>query len=197
VRCTRPAMRMMASLGTTALQAVAPMSFTIRQTQERCSMPIRVTTRHDGGFDILTDTIDPAKSSYARTVPDYVQKITRFYTELGVKSAVWTAAWQPEFLESDKPVEYLLELSENRVIAYVDEETWSAYLFGRRRDFVYSRTPAQYRFTSVLVAVPVRREEVKKLRRYTSTATGHCRLQEEKEGDELQRHLNRNCLSNG
>jgi hypothetical protein len=158
-------------------------------------MPIRVTTRHDDGFDILTDRIDPEKSPYARTVPGYLQKIKRFYTELGVASAMWTAAWQPEFFETDKPLEYLLELSEHRVIAYVDEETWSPYLFGKRHDFVYSLTPVQYEFTSVLVAVPVKREEVKKLRRYTSDASGHCILQEEKNGVELQHFLDSNCRS--
>jgi hypothetical protein len=156
-------------------------------------MVIRVWTRHCEDFDVLTEMIDPAQSPYARTVPGYVEKVSRFYRELGVTSAMWTAAWQPEFLEPEKPVEYLLELSEKRVIAYVDEETWSPYVFGKRLDFVYSRTPAQYRFTSVLVAVPIRREEVKELRRYTSTATGHCRLQDEKSGVALQRFFDSIC----
>ncbi len=159
-------------------------------------MTIRVTTRHSEDFDVLTEMIDPTKSPYVESVNDYVRKITGFYTELGVKSAIWTwaAAWQPEFFESDKPVEYLLELSEDRVIAYVDEQTWSPYLYGKRKDFVYSRTPVQYTYTSVLVTAPLRREEVKEFRRYSRTNLSHCKLEEKKTGTELQLWLTREHL---
>jgi hypothetical protein len=152
-------------------------------------MAIRVTTRHGEDFDVLTELIDPTKSPYAESVNDYGRKIADFYGELRVKSALWTAAWQPEFFETDKPVEYLLELSEDRVIAYVDEQTWSPYLFGQRTDFVYSRTPVHYAMTSVLVAPPITREEVKEFRRYSRTSTGHCKLEGKKSGIELQRWL--------
>ncbi len=152
-------------------------------------MALRVTTRHDEKFDVLTEIIDPTKSPYAESVNDYVRKVKAFYAVLGVKCAIWTAAWQPEFFETDKPVEYLLELSEERVIAYVDEQTWSAYLFGQGTDCEYSRTPVQYAMTSVLVAPPIKSEEVKEFRRYSRTNTGHCKLEDRKTGIELQRWL--------
>jgi hypothetical protein len=156
-------------------------------------MAIRVTTRHGEDFDILTEMIEPKKSPYAETVNGYVEKIANFYALLGVKSAMWTAAWVPEAFEFQKPVEYLLELSEDRVIAYVDEQTWSPYLFGQRIDFQYSRAPARYAMTSVLVAPPIKRDEIKAIRRYSCTNTGHCKLEDAKSGTELQQWLNRAC----
>jgi hypothetical protein len=156
-------------------------------------MPIRVITRHGDGFDIYSATIDPAKSPYANCVANYTQKILDFYSQLGVTSAQWTATWEPEFIEADKHFEYLLELTEDRVIAYVDEQSWSSFLFGKTNSFEYSRTPMQYEYTSVLVTPPIRREEAKELRRYSRTNTGHCKLEERKCGIELQCWLGSNC----
>ncbi len=158
-------------------------------------MAIHVLTRHCESFNILTDHIDPTRSPYADTVNDYVQRIRDFYWALGVKSAMWAwAAWSPpEFFETDKPVEYSLQLSADRIIAYIDEKSWSDYLYGKRFDYVYSREPAQYESTSVLIALPVKREEIKVWRRYTRTSTGHCEIQEEKRDLELQQHLERIC----
>jgi hypothetical protein len=130
------------------------------------------------------EIIDPAKSPYANFFGyDYVRKIAAFYDELGIKSAIWTTPVTqapPEFFEADKPVEYLLEINEDRVIAYVNELTWSPYLHGMRSHFEYSRTPIQYQMTSVLVATPIRKQEIKEFRRYRRTMTGHCELVEAK-----------------
>ncbi len=131
-------------------------------------MTVQVTTRHSEDFDIHTETIDPAMSSYAGTVPDYVAKVKAFYSDLKIRSAMWTvpAAERPAYLEPCKPVEYLLELDENRIVAYVNSHTWSDYLFDKRNNFDYSTTPTQYEMTSILIHTPIRQTEVKEFRRY-------------------------------
>ncbi len=131
-------------------------------------MTIQLTTRHPKDFNIHVETIDPALSPYSKTVRDYASKIAEFYSKLGISSAIWTvkASERPRFLETSKPVEYLLELAEDRIVAYVDEATWSAYLYGKRESFDYSRTTLQYEMTSILVATPISKAEVKAIRRY-------------------------------
>ena len=134
-------------------------------------MIVQVTTRHSEDFDVHSETIDPAMSPYARTIRDYVARITAFYSKLRIRSAVWTtpATERPRYLETSKPVEYLLELEERRIVAYVNENAWSDYLYGRRDTFDYSTTPTRYRMTSVLVATPITKTEVKAFRRYRRT----------------------------
>ena len=145
-------------------------------------MTIRVTTRHCEDFDICAETVDPSKSRYARTVPDYAAKVTAFYKQLGVRSAIWTTpeAERPKYLETCKPVEYVLEVANGRVIAYVDELTWSDYLYGKRKDFTFSKTPVQYEMTSILISPPITKAEVKARRRYRRTnGPDHYELVEE------------------
>ena len=60
----------------------------------------------------------------------------------------------------------MLEVDEGRVIAYLDERTWSDYLYGKRVDFTFCTTPTQYEMTSILIHPPVRTTEVKARRRY-------------------------------
>ena len=101
-------------------------------------MSILVLTRHGEGFDILTHKIDPAKSPYARFFGErYVRKISSFYAELGTCSVMWTRPISQPFeaFEPDKAIEYLLEIPETRVIAFVDELTWSGYLHGKYKSF--------------------------------------------------------------
>lgn len=134
-------------------------------------MTVQVITRHSEDFDIHTETIDPALSPYVRTVRNYVAKISAFYSRLGICSAMWTtpAADRPMYLETCKPVEYVLELDEDRIVAYVNEKTWSAYLYDKRKTFDYSTTPKHYKMTSILVAIPIRKADVKAFRRYRRT----------------------------
>jgi hypothetical protein len=142
-------------------------------------MSIQVLTRHGEEFDILTDKIDPTKSHYARFFGNnYVTKISAFYAELGTRAVMWTRPISQPFdaFEPSKSIEYLLEIPETRVVAFVDELTWSAYLHGKCKSFRYSRLPIQYESTSVLVTTPIKREEVKEVRQYRASPTGHCEL---------------------
>jgi len=62
-----------------------------------------------------------------------------------------------------------LEIDEDRAVAYVDETTWSAYLYGKRGTFDYSTTPQRYEITSIIVPTPITKQEVKAIRRYRRT----------------------------
>jgi len=139
---------------------------------------IRVTTRHSEDFDILSCDIDPARSPYAELSADYALKIRAFYSDLGVQMSIWTNPVEqpPSFFEPIKPVEYMLEIAKDRIVAYVDEETWSPFLLNGRPTFEFSRTPVSYKMTSILVAAPIRPEEVKEVRRYRRGNRGNCEL---------------------
>ena len=125
-------------------------------------MPIRVVTRHPPEFHIFTDAVDPAKSRYADLFPDYVSKISQFYDQIGIRSAIWTIpeSQRPDHVETCKPVEYLLEIDESRVVAYIDELTWSPYLQSDRSSFEFATSPMEYEKMSILVAAPITKREL-------------------------------------
>ncbi len=143
---------------------------------------IRVTTRHPEDFNILCEDIDPTRSLYAEYNDRYASKVKALYAELGIQTAIWTTPEDqpPAFFEPGKPVEHLLEVEESRIIAYVDELTWSPFLFGDRPTFDYSRTSVRYDMTSILVGAPIRPEEVKEVRRYRCGPRRNCELVEKR-----------------
>ena len=133
-------------------------------------MPIQAITRHDKDFDIYTHPVDPAKSPYAR-YPGYTEKVAAFYKRLGVTSALWAFPFhQPlKTVERCKQYGYILQLDESRVIAYVNESTWSPYIFGEREDFEYSTAPTEYEFTSLIIPTPIDQNELQFSRQYRNT----------------------------
>lgn len=150
--------------------------------KDNFAMTVKVTTRHDEAFEIHTVDIAPEMSPYATTFRDYAARIREFYATLGIRSAIWTtpAMVRPKYLEAAKPVEYLLEINDDRVAAYVDEATWTDYLSGKRRSFDYSTTSTHFEITSILVETPIKQTEVKALRRYrTMNGPGKYELVEE------------------
>ncbi len=139
---------------------------------------LRLLTRHPEDFDILSSDIDPARSLYAEHNPRYASRVRALYAGLGIRTAIWTVHENQSFqaFESGKPLEYLLEVQPGRVVAYVDEGSWSYYVLGQAATFRYSRTPATYQYTSILVAPPLIPAEVKEVRRYRGNAVGHAEL---------------------
>ena len=138
-------------------------------------MTVRALTRHPEDFDIFTEHVDSGRSSYVTTFSSYTGKIAAFYRELGVTSAIWAIPEHHGFqlVEYDKPVEYVLEVNDDRIIAYVDDASWTAYLSGQHDTFRYSTTPEHYELTSLLIRPPLRRSEVK-IRRLYRTTNGPC-----------------------
>ena len=123
---------------------------------------IKASTRHDEHFDIFTDRVDPSRSPYAGTVKSYVKKVAEFYQQLGISSAIWATPINqpPKYVELGKEYEYFLRLDQSRIVAYVNEKTWSPYLYGERSDFEHSRTPITYEHTSLVISAPLLPHEV-------------------------------------
>ncbi len=132
-------------------------------------MLLRLITRHDERFDILTRDIDLTKSPYCKICDRYEEKARAFYDRLGIASAIW--AWRenepPKNFEYIKPIEYLLEMDSQRIVAYVDAWSWEEYLVsGRLEKLRYATTPTSYQSTSILIAAPINKDEVLEFRRY-------------------------------
>lgn len=141
-----------------------------RKLERGVGMQIRALSRHNSEFDILTHPVYPAKSPYAR-ISNYTQRIAEFYNRLGIESALWAHPEDrpPRFVERCKPCEYVLQLDVSRIVAYINEATWSPYLYGDRDDFEYSTTPTAYPELSLLIPTPIRLHEVLMFRRYRNT----------------------------
>jgi hypothetical protein len=144
-------------------------------------MTIRLSTWHSPEFNIFTENVDPNESPYA-WIKNYANKVIAFYAQLGIRSAIWAypEAERQKTLTVCKPVQYLLEVNEHRVVAYVDADSWSEYLWGQQDDFEFSTTPRDFASASILIATPVRREEVKAIRRYRIRTPTSFELVEEK-----------------
>ncbi len=131
-------------------------------------MIIEAVTRHDADFNILSHPVDPGRSPYADTQPGYVGKIEAFYSELGIASAIWASPAESPcpYVEYGKECEYFLHLDPSRIVAYVNEKTWSPFLYGKRDDFEYSRTRTTYEHTSLIICTPLDASEVIRFCRY-------------------------------
>lgn len=135
---------------------------------------MRLLTRHPDTFDILADRIDPARSIYAKYVRNYPEKVRQLCKDLEVRAAIWTVPEEKRFpiCEPGKDIEYLIDVELNRVVAWVDESSWWDYVLGRATRFQYSSRPQNYKHVSVLVAAPLREEEILEWRRLCPGA-GH------------------------
>ena len=143
-------------------------------------MTIRVSTWQSSEFDIFTKNVDLNRSPYAY-LKDYAKKVTAFYARLGIRSAIWcyADAMPQTTLTVCKPIEYLLEVADNRVVAYVDDGSWSEYINGRQSDFSFATTTMPSASSSLIVATPLKREEVKVKRRYRIRSPSSFELIEE------------------
>jgi hypothetical protein len=153
---------------------------------------VRVTTSHSEDFNILSSEIDLAKSPYAHDkvsgyLPGYVAKATALYAELGAKPMIWTTPEgvneQEAFILqfwANKPIEYLLEVDQERVAAYINETEWTDFIRGNQTGFRWSRTPVRFEMTSLLISAPILIEEVKEVRIYCKTQEGLRKLVEQR-----------------
>jgi hypothetical protein len=132
-------------------------------------MTIRASTWHSADFDILTAFADPMKSPYVCAVKNYAAKVMNFYGRLDVRSAIWAFPEAETRCGFDhwKPIEYLLAVNEDRVVAYVDSTGWAKHLNEEQAVFEFSKTPEHYAGgTTILISTPIKQEEVILIRRY-------------------------------
>jgi len=121
-------------------------------------------TRHSEDFDPLSSPLDRNRSPFAECYDDYPAKCQDLAALVGCDSFLWCypVECQIPHYEEVKPVEWLIEVSEKRILGSVDDARWCQYLRGGKRlpisVFSKSRPPCEGR--SALVAFPLEREEL-------------------------------------
>ena len=111
--------------------------------------------------------LDPSKSPYtlAYTREVYTAKRKVLHEHVGTSQFLWCipASRSFPYYESQKPVEWCIDMEPSRVLGYVKEDRWSEFLAGREMepDEFFSPTPkwADHE-VSVLAAYPVKRDEL-------------------------------------
>lgn len=121
-------------------------------------------TRHSEDFDLLSDALDRRRSPYAESYSDYPTRCQHLASLVGSDTFIWCIPGRHKFraYEHEKPVEWVINVSEERILGFVDEARWYQYLAGGDHlagsVFSTSRPPSEE--YSVLVAYPLRREEL-------------------------------------
>lgn len=121
-------------------------------------------TRHSADFDPLCGPLDRSRSPYAESFDDYPDKCAVLASLVGTDPFLWCypMKYRIRYYEGVKPVEWMIKVSGNRVLGFVDDERWLQYLkdgdYLPRSVFSAFRPPAKE--CSILVTFPLRKEEL-------------------------------------
>ena len=121
-------------------------------------------TRHSADFDPSRGPLDRSRSPYAESFNDYPDKCTVLASLVGTDSFLWCYPMEYpfRFYECAKPVEWMINVSDNRVLGFVDDERWFQYVkdgdYLPRSVFSASGPPAKE--CSILVSFPLSKEEL-------------------------------------
>jgi len=87
-------------------------------------------SRHSAGFLLDRGTLNPGRSPYAELFRYYPQKHAALSAVAGRRSFLWAVRSQIGFrhYEMCKPVEWVLRVGVDRILGYVDDEKWMAFL---------------------------------------------------------------------
>ena len=124
----------------------------------------RFLTRHSEGFLLTEGGVDPTLSPYAEGFPDYPNKVAALRRVVNVEQFLWAIEATRCFphYEMSKPVEWEVSVSEERVIGYIDDELWFAFVEGRLPELpsCFSKLPPACERFSVLLPFPLNPSEV-------------------------------------
>jgi hypothetical protein len=145
----------------------------------------RYLTRHNDEFVLTEGSIDPTLSSYAKFVfPDYPQKHSLLSAVIGVDQFLWAyeAAKGFRFFEMIKPIEWTVEIAQERLIGYVDDSKWDAFLRGESKILhdCFTKTRPPTRDFSVLLPFPLYPCEIVSRRVYKIANPHQASVVEEK-----------------
>lgn len=124
-------------------------------------------TRHSIGFDIVTDVLDRNKSPYTENYEGYTAKCNALAVLIGQENYIWCVPEDRpfEFYESEKPVEWLIDVDCNRILGYVDEGEWLSFLNNDESHLpgsVFSESQPASGIYSVIVPCPLKENEILK-----------------------------------
>jgi hypothetical protein len=127
---------------------------------------ILLRTRHSLHFNPLSSKIEPDKSPYASMYTDYKSKRMEIGKLIGTNDFIWCIPLARSFkhYEKIKPVEWEIQVSNNRILGYVNDEEWVNYLEERSTSVskIYYHSPPPASNYSVLVSYPLIQNEIVK-----------------------------------
>jgi hypothetical protein len=124
-------------------------------------------TRHGLLFDPVSNELDPSLFPYAEMYVDYNSRRMELGRLIGTNDFIWCipATSTFKFYEVIKPVEWEIQVSNSRILGYVNDQEWFNYLDGRNSSLsgVYSRSSLSISDHSVLVSYPLTQNEIVKM----------------------------------
>lgn len=121
-------------------------------------------TRHDRAFSLTSGGLDRSRSHYFESFSDYLERHSELEKLVGVKDFLWSFESQhrPKTFEMSKPVEWTVRVGRERIIGYVDEEAWFAFLSGKSETLgnCFTKERPDVLRPSVLLPFPLDRGEV-------------------------------------
>ena len=144
---------------------------------------IDLRTRHSFEFNLVSDRLDSDVFPYADCYPDYVDKRTELGQLMGTNDFIWCIPASRIFrhYEMIKPVEWIVQICDERILGYVHDQHWFDFLQGTRLSLkgVYTKkNPPQDEF-SVLVQYPLHIDEVKQINIFRITDPDHADVVED------------------
>ena len=122
---------------------------------------IRLWTQQGHGFDLTSGRIDLSRSQYA-TMVGYADKIGELARLVGTDQFIWCIDETDEFAfaRPEPMYEHLIAVERDRILGYVRNDAWSAYIHGGERADVFSKTRPAGVSVSSLVGFPLSRAEL-------------------------------------
>jgi hypothetical protein len=142
-------------------------------------------TRHADGFILTAGKMEPIHCPYVEFgYPDYVQKRAALSAIIGTNQYLWARDVATGFrkYEMIKPVEWLVQVAEERLIGYVDEDRWFRFLQGQLPivDGCFTKDRPTNCNCSVLLPFPLRLYEVLRRKVYRILNPNHASLIEDR-----------------
>ncbi|HDZ36948.1 MAG TPA: hypothetical protein ENH62_01450 [Marinobacter sp.] len=108
--------------------------------------------------------VDRRRSPFVEGYPDYPEKVLALARILDTDQFLWAVDAARGFrgYEMCKPVEWEVNVSQGRVLGYVDDDPWFAFLEGKCSTFpcCFSKDRPDSQSFSVLLPFPLRQDEL-------------------------------------
>lgn len=150
---------------------------------------ILLRTRHCLEFNPTSSPLDPDLCPYADSYDDYTIKRKALGQLVGTDDFIWCIPKERQFAKYEmiKPVEWIIQVNEDRVRGYVHDQNWFDYLEGRKashEEVYFTDYPPEAEY-SVLVDYPLREDDIIEMKIFQIIDPNHA-------GILCQRHFSQN-----
>ncbi len=140
-------------------------------------------TRHCVKFVLTEGQVDPNLSPYKGHFPNYPQKCSALAAVVGKDQFLWAVEHARGFssYEMCKPVEWKVRVPDERVLGYVDDDCWMAFLEGKSSNLwsCYSTIRPHSGQFSVLLPFPLKPSKLVRKRVFDIQSPNKARVAEE------------------